>query len=201
MKQPFYFLILFLVISTFTYSQNTPPEFKYNVIAEKDCDIRCFISTKMENLGSKYFANEMYNSFSSFQFNIDTSGFIINLNANEHTTFFLFNLIDSILKLTNGKWTPQYSDGKKVKSKSIILPVIYFWGSNTDSKNTANNFFSLDYFVYSTSNLFTPNNKINYLEKPKYLTKSRVTKEKEINIGFMDCFLLNPIYIQPKIII
>lgn len=199
MKRFFYFFILFLLITFFTYSQSKQPKFSINSFGETNCDIRCFINQQIENLGSKYFEKEKYNAFSSFQFNIDTSGFVVKLKANEHTTIFLFNLVDSILKLTNGKWTPQYNDGKKVESKAIILPIIYFSGISNNTKAEPTDFFTLNYFIYSTSNLFTPNEKKSYLDKPIYLKKE--SQKKISNIDFVDCYLLNPIYIQPGIII
>lgn len=199
MKRFFYFFILFLLITLFTYSQSKQPKFGINSFGETNCDIRCFINQQIENLGTKYFEMEKYNTFSSFQFNIDTSGFVVKLKANEQTTIFLFNLVDSILKLTNGKWTPQYCDGKKVESKTIILPIIYFSGKSNNTKAEPTDFFTLNYFIYSTSNLFTPNEKKSYLDKPGYLKKE--SQKKPSSIDFIDCYLLNPIYIQPGIII
>lgn len=59
------------------------------------------------------------------KFNISTDGKVENLEFNKSSNKTINDIFTNIMGKTEGQWTPSISDGKPIKSKPIVFPIIY----------------------------------------------------------------------------
>jgi hypothetical protein len=70
-------------------------------------------------------------SVTFIKFSISEKGEIVDLTFNEYSNSKLNKIFEKILESSNGKWQPARINGRPVKSKPIIFPLLYDIHDNT----------------------------------------------------------------------
>jgi len=140
-----------------------------------------FLNKKFDQEAKKHNLNICLITAVFAKFNIDSVGNVESITYTniKHIPEVFETIITSVIKSTNGQWIPRKINGKSVKSKPFILPVIYAMEAGCNpQKVQQNNSYNEVYNGIETSLLYI----LNYED------------DKDNNVGQIDCILLRPLH-------
>lgn len=97
----------------------------------QECNLNCSMEKSFKNLYSRYFETACGNYYHVVKFNIDTSGKVTNIRFDNPSSF-MKEFIEEFLMSTNGKWGLKETAAGSKMSKTMILPIYFYFRKKCD---------------------------------------------------------------------
>lgn len=171
-------ILAMVFFGTSAQQQETTAHFKDSL----KCDLYCRpyqTAHKYDSVFSKQYAHSVAFVF----FNIDTAGDVVDIQYFWGLPKYITDFVKDALHRTNGDWVPAKNQGRLVKSKPFVLPIVYeFEMAHKDLSSDAD----IRSDLHTTQNiLWMTSVKRDTSEEAQFIEPHRMPP--------VDCILLSPL--------
>jgi hypothetical protein len=149
---------------------------------------RCDLYCKLSQVAGRFdavFSKQFIHSSAFVMFTVDSLGNVGGIQYYEGTPQYISDYIKDALFATNGEWMPAIQDGRPVKSKPFLLPIIFEFekGTRSEALQTVQNDVTLGSIMWMT-----------YFEKIDTSSPGRYYARPRSQP--IDCILLSPLRLE-----